>query len=75
MRSIGVVSYGLYLWHWPVMVFLNEVRVGFGGVGLLLIQLAIAGVLAAASYRWIEMPIRRNGWSAPPPLRRSEPRP
>ncbi len=64
MRSIGVVSYGLYLWHWPVMVFLNEVRVGFGGVGLLLIQLAIAGVLAAASYRWIEMPIRRNGWSA-----------
>lgn len=64
MRSIGVVSYGLYLWHWPVMVFLNEARVGFGGVALLMIQLALTGVLAAASYRWIEMPIRRNGWSA-----------
>ena len=64
MRSIGVVSYGLYLWHWPVMMFLNEERAGFGGVGLLLTQLALSGVLAAASYRWIEMPIRRNGWSA-----------
>ena len=64
MRSIGVVSYGLYLWHWPVMVFLNEQRVGFGGVVLLVLQLALSGVLAAASYRWIEMPIRRNGWSA-----------
>lgn len=64
MRSIGVVSYGLYLWHWPVMVFLDEVRMGFGGVVLLLLQLALTGVLAAASYRWIEMPIRRNGWSA-----------
>ena len=64
MRSMGVVSYGLYLWHWPVMVFLDEVRVGFGGIGLLLLQLALAGFLAAASYRWIEMPIRRNGWSA-----------
>ena len=64
MRSIGLVSYGLYLWHWPVMVFLDEQRVGFGGVVLLLVQIALTGVLAAASYRWIEMPIRRNGWSA-----------
>lgn len=64
MRSIGLVSYGLYLWHWPVMVFLDEARAGFGGVVLLLLQLAITGILAAASYRWIEMPIRRNGWSA-----------
>jgi hypothetical protein len=64
MRSIGIISYGLYLWHWPVMVFLNEQRVGFGGVALLVLQLALSGVLAAVSYRWIERPIRRNGWSA-----------
>jgi peptidoglycan/LPS O-acetylase OafA/YrhL len=64
MRSIGKVSYGLYLWHWPVMVYLDEVRTGFGGPGLLLVQLALAGVLAAGSYRWIEMPIRRDGWAA-----------
>jgi peptidoglycan/LPS O-acetylase OafA/YrhL len=64
MRSIGLVSYGLYLWHWPVMVFLDEVRAGFGGLPLLTVQLALTGVLAAASYRWIEMPIRRHGWSA-----------
>ena len=64
MRSIGLVSYGLYLWHWPVMVFLNQSRAGFGGAGLLVIQLVLSAALAAASYRWIEMPIRRDGWSA-----------
>lgn len=54
---IGRLSYSLYLWHWPVAVFLRWTT----GLESLAIQLAyplIVFALAAASYRWIEMPIR-----------------
>lgn len=54
---IGRLSYSLYLWHWPVVVFLRWTT----GVELLAVQLlypVIVMALAAASYHWIETPIR-----------------
>jgi len=58
---IGLRSYGIYLWHWPVFVFMTAGEVGFGGFPLLAAKFAITFVLAELSFRFIEMPIRRNG--------------
>jgi peptidoglycan/LPS O-acetylase OafA/YrhL len=57
---IGGISYGLYLWHWPVQVALTEPRVGFGGVPLDLTRLALTFAIATASFYLVERPIRRG---------------
>jgi peptidoglycan/LPS O-acetylase OafA/YrhL len=63
---IGRISYGLYLWHWPVNVYLTEARVGFGGGRLDLLRLAVTFGLATLSYYLVEMPIRRGAPSHRP---------
>ena len=55
---IGKISYPLYLWHWPVLVFIGYLRLGdtdavWGSFGLLLSVL-----LAWITYRFIETPVR-----------------
>src|ERR671913_1430194 len=61
LRWIGVRSYGIYLWHWPVfMVTRPELDVPFDGFPLLALRLAATVVLADLSYRYIETPIRRG---------------
>lgn len=61
LRWIGVRSYGIYLWHWPVfMVTRPDLDVPFGGLPLLVLRLAITVVLADLSYRFVERPVRRG---------------
>jgi peptidoglycan/LPS O-acetylase OafA/YrhL len=61
MRWLGVRSYGIYLWHWPVfMVTRPELDVPFEGLPLLALRLGITIVLADLSYRLVETPIRRG---------------
>ncbi len=65
LRWIGTISYGLYLWHWPVYVALDPARTGLDGSSLLALRLAITFVLATLSYYLVESPIRRGalpGW-------------
>lgn len=57
MRFLGRISYSLYLWHWPLLVFLDEVRPGTGLRGRVAV-LAMAIVLAYLSTLLIEDPIR-----------------
>lgn len=79
-RWIGERSYGLYLWHWPVLVLLGAALPAIDRVGpqswmLGLAALAITVPLAAASYRFIEQPVRTRrldaalrgtlGWGRP----------
>ena len=61
LRWIGLRSYGIYLWHWPVfMVTRPELDVPIDGWRLVALRLAATVVLADLSYRFVETPIR-NG--------------
>ncbi|MEJ8546195.1 acyltransferase family protein [Brevibacillus borstelensis] len=62
LRWIGVRSYGIYLWHYPVIV-LTSPSVNTGGVNvpLALLQVAASVLLAALSWKFIEEPIRHGG--------------
>jgi len=65
LRWVGVRSYGIYLWHWPVIALAAAVTgPGSTSVGIWLIETAVAITLAAASWRWIEQPIIQNGFRA-----------
>jgi peptidoglycan/LPS O-acetylase OafA/YrhL len=57
---LGIVSYGLYLWHWPVDLVLDADRTGIDGWPLFFVQTAVAIGIAAVSYRLLERPIRRG---------------
>lgn len=63
LRWVGERSYGLYLWHWPVMVLLVA-GLPDGAAPWLAptAALAITGAAAAVSYRLIEQPVRRLGF-------------
>ena len=56
---VGTLSYSLYLVHWPVMLVLDSGRVGFSGIRLVLVQLAVSAVLACALHAAVEAPVRR----------------
>ncbi len=55
---IGLISYPLYLWHWPLLVFFGIIK--FGPLTLLERELILVAsmVLAWATYRFVEMPFR-----------------
>jgi peptidoglycan/LPS O-acetylase OafA/YrhL len=56
---IGRRSYGIYLWHWPVMALSRPgVDLDWPRPLLVLAQIAATVALAAASYRWVEQPLR-----------------
>ncbi|KRB38573.1 acyltransferase family protein [Microbacterium sp. Root180] len=65
LRWIGDRSYGIYLWHWPLLVLAMAavpgadvpVWMGFGVLALTLIA-------SELSYRFVETPIRRRGFRA-----------
>jgi hypothetical protein len=61
LRWLGVRSYSIYLWHWPVFTLTRpDLDVPFGGLPLLALRLGVTIVLADFSYRFVETPIRRG---------------
>jgi hypothetical protein len=58
LRWVGLRSYGIYLWHWPIFMLTRpQLDVSISGVPLLIFRLALTGLLAELSYRFIETPI------------------
>jgi hypothetical protein len=62
LPAIGLISYGLYLWHWPVDVVLSPDRTGLSGGALFVARTLVALAIATASYRLVERPIRTQQW-------------
>lgn len=64
LRWIGVRSYSLYLWHFPVIILISPaVDTGGLNLGRMVIQLTITCILAAVSYKYIEEPVRRGSFT------------
>ncbi len=59
LRWIGVRSYGIYLWHYPVIVLSSRAN-GAEGLPRAAIQIAASIALAALSWQFVEEPVRRG---------------
>jgi peptidoglycan/LPS O-acetylase OafA/YrhL len=57
---IGTRSYGLYLFHWPIYQGIRRVAGRPLTVVEFAVAMAVSFVVAELSYRWIEMPVRRQ---------------
>lgn len=54
--SIGLISYPLYLWHWPLLSFAHILELNSPEIKLAAVFLSF--VLAIATYFWVEKPVR-----------------
>lgn len=73
MTAVGVISYSVYLWHWPLLVFVRyrfpDAFEGDARVQVSLLLAALSLVLGALSWRYVEQPFRgrivpQNRWRA-----------
>jgi hypothetical protein len=65
MRWLAARSYAIYLWHWPVAVVSRPgTDVHWPGATVLLVRVGATLLLADATYRLVELPIRTSGFRA-----------
>ncbi|MGH7894919.1 MAG: acyltransferase family protein, partial [Candidatus Binatia bacterium] len=57
VRLLGIISYGVYLWHWPVYLVLDSARTGLPDWALVAVRVAATILVALASYVLLERPI------------------
>ncbi len=57
---VGLVSYSLYLWHWPILSFLKYVTIGELDALQVCFALLFSLIMAVLSYRFIEQPFRKK---------------
>jgi peptidoglycan/LPS O-acetylase OafA/YrhL len=65
LTDLGRISYGVYVYHWPLLLWLTPARTGWHGVTLNAVRLLATLTLATASYVLIERPIRTARWPRP----------
>lgn len=64
MVFVGLISYPLYLWHWPILSFVRIVESEMPAQKIRIAAIAVSFVLAWLTYRFVERPIRfgQNSW-------------
>jgi peptidoglycan/LPS O-acetylase OafA/YrhL len=60
LRWLGAISYGVYLFHWPIYLWLSASRTGLAPWPLFGLRVAVTVAVAYGSYHLLEMPIRRR---------------
>jgi peptidoglycan/LPS O-acetylase OafA/YrhL len=58
LPALGLISYGVYLWHWPVFIAANADRTGLEGLPLFAARCGVTLALAALSYALVERPVQ-----------------
>jgi peptidoglycan/LPS O-acetylase OafA/YrhL len=58
IRYVGRISYGLYIWHWPIFLWLNNQRTGLLGWELFAVRAAVTFAVSVVSFHLVERPIR-----------------
>jgi peptidoglycan/LPS O-acetylase OafA/YrhL len=65
---LGRISYGIYLWHWPVFRYLHEARLGLSWGPTQLVRIAVTLAAATISYYVVERPMLRLRHRFDPPV-------
>jgi len=66
MQWLGLISYSLYLWHWPILTIAAQSRGETTlPLGEAVLWVLVAGVLAVLTYHLVENPIRRSKFLVP----------
>ncbi len=60
VRYVGRISYGLYIWHWPIFIWLNHARTGLVGYELFAVRALVTFAVSVVSFHLVERPIRRG---------------
>jgi peptidoglycan/LPS O-acetylase OafA/YrhL len=60
LRYVGTISYGMYLWYFPIFQYVDGARTGLTGFNLFIVRVAIDIAIATCSYYLVELPIRRG---------------
>ena len=60
LPAIGRISYGLYLYHWPIFLWLTEERTGLYGFARFALALAVTVAVSVVSYHLLERPVRER---------------
>ncbi len=63
LRWFGRLSYGIYLWHWPIFCVLTAARTHLSFYPLSALRVAVTLLFATASFHLLEEPIRREKWA------------
>lgn len=65
LRWIGTRSYGIYLWHYPIITLTTPVtEIGQPSLLRAALQVAATFIIAELSFRFVETPIRKKGFIA-----------
>lgn len=59
--GIGLISYPLYLWHWPILSIATTLGSKSPSGSMKIALLVLTALLSWLTYRWIESPLRRQG--------------
>jgi len=65
LRYFGTISYGMYLWHWPIHCVITPERTGLGWPLVHGLRWGLTIAVAAISYIYFEQPIRLRGLVSP----------